>query len=126
MDADVTAGEYGYNLAYFAHLLAADTVDCVQIDVTRCGGYGEWQRIAALAASYGLDVSAHCGPALHLPIAVATPHLRHMEWFEDHERIERRFLDPPLDPQGGAVTPVAGPGHGLDVRWTDLEPYRVA
>jgi L-alanine-DL-glutamate epimerase-like enolase superfamily enzyme len=124
--ADVTAGEYGDNLAYFTHLLAAQTVDCVQIDVTRCGGYGEWLQIAALAASYGLEVSGHCAPALHLPVAVATPHLRHLEWFEDHERIEGRFLDPAPVPQHGAVPPVEAPGHGFDVRWTDLESYRVA
>ena len=69
----MTAGEYGDSLAYFAHLLAADTVDCVQVDVTRCGGYTEWRRIAALAASYGLEVSGHCAPSLHAAVAMATP-----------------------------------------------------
>ncbi|EUA27832.1 mandelate racemase/muconate lactonizing enzyme-like protein [Mycobacterium intracellulare] len=34
---DVTAGEYGYDLAYFHRMLAAGAVDCLQIDVTRCG-----------------------------------------------------------------------------------------
>ncbi len=124
--ADVTAGEYGDSLAYFAHLLAADTVDCVQVDVTRCGGFTEWTRIAALAASHGLDVSAHCAPALHTPVAMATPNLRHLEWFEDHVRIEGRFLDGIPSPIGGAVGPSSGPGHGLEVRENDLVPYRVA
>jgi L-alanine-DL-glutamate epimerase-like enolase superfamily enzyme len=124
--ADVTAGEYGDSLAYFAHLLAADTVDCVQVDVTRCGGFTEWRRIAALAAAYGLHVSGHCAPSLHAPVAMATPNLRHLEWFSDHVRIESRFLDGFPSPQGGAVAPPDAPGHGLTVRHPDLKAYRVA
>jgi L-alanine-DL-glutamate epimerase-like enolase superfamily enzyme len=124
--ADVTAGEYGDSLAYFAHLLDAGAVDCVQVDVTRCGGYTEWRRIVALAAAYGLEVSGHCAPALHLPVALATPGLRHQEWFVDHVRIESRFLDGFPAPVGGAVRPSDAPGHGYVVRETDLADHRVA
>jgi L-alanine-DL-glutamate epimerase-like enolase superfamily enzyme len=124
--ADVAAGEYGDSLAYFAHLLAADTVDCVQVDVTRCGGYTEWRRIAALAGAYGLEVSGHCAPALHAPVAVATPNLRHLEWFVDHVRIESRFLAGFADPHEGYVVPEEVPGHGLTLRERDLTRYRVA
>jgi L-alanine-DL-glutamate epimerase-like enolase superfamily enzyme len=124
--ADVTAGEYGDGLAYFAHLLAADTVDCVQVDVTRCGGYTEWRRIAALAAAYGLEVSGHCSPSLHAPVALATPNLRHLEWFCDHVRIESRFLDGFCPPRDGAVAPPDEPGHGLALRDHDLTAFRAA
>ncbi|MBO0846936.1 MAG: mandelate racemase [Nocardioides sp.] len=124
--ADVTAGEYGDSLAYFGHLLADEAVDCVQIDVTRCGGYTEWFRIAALAAAHGLEVSGHCAPALHAPVARATPNLRHLEWFEDHVRIERRYLDGFSSPDDGTLTPGDAPGHGVIVRATDLAPLRVA
>ena len=123
---DVAAGEYGDSLAYFAHLLAAETVDCVQVDVTRCGGYTEWLRIAPLAAARGLQVSGHCAPSLHLPVAMATPNLRHLEWFEDHVRIESRFLEGFSSPDGGSVMPGPDPGNGLTVREADLAPYRVA
>ena len=125
-DLDVTAGEYGDSLAYFSHLLAARAVDCVQVDVTRCGGYTEWLRIASLAAASGLDVSGHCAPTLHLPMASATPNLRHLEWFEDHVRIERRFLEPFPSLDRGDVAPLESPGHGVAVRETDLAAYRVA
>ncbi len=124
--ADVTAGEYGDGLAYFAHLLAADTVDCVQVDVTRCGGYTEWRRIAALAAAYGLEVSGHCAPSLHAPAAVATANLRHLEWFYDHVRTESRFVDGFCTPRTGAIAPPDGPGHGLSVRDQDLAEFRAA
>ncbi len=124
--ADVTAGEYGDGLAYFAHLLAADTVDCVQVDVTRCGGYTEWRRIVALAAAYGLEVSGHCAPSLHAPAAVATANLRHLEWFHDHVRTESRFVDGFCTPRAGAIAPPDGPGHGLSVRDQDLTEFRAA
>lgn len=39
--ADVTAGEHGYDLPYFANMLQAGAVDCLQVDLTRCGGIGE-------------------------------------------------------------------------------------
>jgi L-alanine-DL-glutamate epimerase-like enolase superfamily enzyme len=123
---DVAAGEYGDALAYYAHLLADEAVDCVQIDVTRCGGYTEWLRIAALAAGYGLEVSGHCAPSLHLAAALATPNLRHLEWFSDHVRIECRFLEGVRLPRDGSLAPNDTPGHGLTVRERDLATYRVA
>ncbi len=35
---DVAAGEYGYHLAYFAHMINSGAVDVIQADITRCGG----------------------------------------------------------------------------------------
>ncbi len=70
---DVAAGEYGFDEPYFARMVAAEAVDCLQIDVTRCGGYTAWQRAAALAAANNLDVSAHCAPNLHSHVAAACP-----------------------------------------------------
>ncbi|MGH3279151.1 MAG: enolase C-terminal domain-like protein [Trebonia sp.] len=52
VQADVTAGEYGYDLTYFRRMCAAGAVDCLQADVSRCGGITEWLRAAAVAASY--------------------------------------------------------------------------
>jgi L-alanine-DL-glutamate epimerase-like enolase superfamily enzyme len=123
---DVTAGEYGFDLYYFRRMCAADAVDCLQADVSRCGGITEWLRAAAVAASYGLDISGHCGPHLHAHVAAATPNLRHLEWFHDHVRIESMLFDGTLDPTGGAIRPDASrPGNGLTVRTADAEPFRV-
>ncbi|HEU5037517.1 MAG TPA: enolase C-terminal domain-like protein [Nocardioides sp.] len=125
--ADVTAGEYGYDLYYFRRMCAAGAVDCLQVDASRCGGITEWMRAAAVAASFGLQVSGHCAPHLHVHVAAATPNLRHLEWFHDHVRIESRFFDGTLDPTGGTITPDDGaPGNGLTLRTTDAAEYRVA
>lgn len=123
---DVTAGEYGYHLPYFTQMLDADAVDCLQVDVTRCGGYGEWLRAAAVAAGHGVEISGHCAPNLTAQVAVATPSLRHVEYFHDHERIERMLFDGALEPVGGMLRPdLSRPGHGLTLKHADAEDYRV-
>ncbi|MFF7158923.1 enolase C-terminal domain-like protein [Streptomyces sp. NPDC008139] len=122
---DVAAGEYGYTLPYFRHLLGAESVDCLQADVTRCGGVTVWLRAAALAEADGLEISGHCAPHLHAHVAAAVPNLRHLEWFHDHVRIENLLFTGALDPAGGTVRPGAdgAPGHGMALR-PDAERYR--
>jgi L-alanine-DL-glutamate epimerase-like enolase superfamily enzyme len=124
VDADVAAGEYVATLPDASRLVPV--VDCLQVDVTRCGGYTEWFRIAALAAARGLDVSAHCAPYLSAPIAAATPRFRHIEWFHDHVRIARELVDGFADPVDGTLLPLDAPGHGLTLRHAEAERYRVA
>ena len=121
---DVAAGEYGYDHSYFERL--APVVDCVQVDVTRCGGYTEWLRICPLVASFGVDVSAHCAPYLSAAVAAVTPNLRHVEWFHDHVRVARELVDGYREPVGGALQPSDRPGHGLTFRADRAERYLVA
>jgi L-alanine-DL-glutamate epimerase-like enolase superfamily enzyme len=122
---DVTAGEYSWTLADSARLLAAEAVDCLQLDVTRCGGITEFLRGAALAAAHNVQVSGHCAPNLHAQVAVTVPNLRHLEYFHDHQRIERMLFDGTLDPDGGVLTPDPDrPGLGLELRSADAERYR--
>ena len=107
-------------------MCAAEAVDCLQADVSRCGGITEWLRVAAVAASYGLQLSGHCAPHLHAHAAAAIPNLRHLEWFHDHVRIESLLFDGTLDPAGGTIRPdPAAPGLGLVFKAADAEPYRV-
>jgi L-alanine-DL-glutamate epimerase-like enolase superfamily enzyme len=122
---DVTAGEYGFDLVYFQRM--APYVDCLQVDVTRCGGISEFLRVAALAAAAGLDISCHCGPHQHLAVAAAVPNLRHLEWFHDHVRVETMLFDGVVAAPGGEA-PVnrVDPGNGLVFREADAEPFRVA
>jgi L-alanine-DL-glutamate epimerase-like enolase superfamily enzyme len=121
---DVAAGEYSWSLADSARLIAAGAVDCLQLDATRCGGFTEFLRGAALAAAHNLQISAHCAPNLHARVGVAVPNLRHVEYFHDHQRIERMLFDGALDPEGGILTPTQEPGLGMSLKETDAEKYR--
>jgi L-alanine-DL-glutamate epimerase-like enolase superfamily enzyme len=125
LDCDVTAGEYGCDLTYFRRMCAAGAVDCLQADMSRCGGVTEWLRVAAVAASFGLQVSGHCAPHLHVHAAAAIPNLRHLEWFHDHVRIENLVFEGTLDATGGSMRPDdAVVGHGLTPRFADIRDYR--
>jgi L-alanine-DL-glutamate epimerase-like enolase superfamily enzyme len=125
--ADVAAGEYGYDLPYFTRMASSGAVDCLQADVTRCGGVTVWLRAAAVAEGLGLHISGHCAPHLHAHVAAAAPNTRHLEWFHDHVRIETMLFHGTLDPRGGTVTPGAdgAPGHGLTLDRTAADPYRI-
>ncbi len=120
---DVTAGEYGYHLDYFRAMLEAGAVDVLQADVSRCAGITEWLRVAALAASHQVPLSAHCGPSLHAHVACVPPNLRHIEYFHDHARVDHLLFDGVLEPVDGELRPTDRPGIGLTLR-DDAERYR--
>jgi len=111
---DITAGEYAADSYEISSLLPV--VDCLQLDATRCGGYTGWLAGAALARARNLEVSAHCAPALHAPVAAAIPNLRHIEWFADHARLEPVLVDGGPAATGGVlVLDNAEPGHGMTI-----------
>lgn len=124
LECDVAAGEYASDVYAAATLLPA--VDCLQLDATRCGGYTGWLRCAALAQAHNMQVSAHCAPSLHAPVAAAVPNLRHVEWFVDHARIEPKLLRGiPAVYDGALHLEHDAPGHGMTLS-NDVEGARVA
>jgi L-alanine-DL-glutamate epimerase-like enolase superfamily enzyme len=107
-------------------MVDAQAVDCLQADVTRCGGITEWLRVAAVAAARGLQISGHSAPNLHAHVAAAVPNLRHLEYFHDHVRIESMVFDGALEPRGGVLRPDrTRPGLGLSVKFPDADKFRV-
>ena len=123
---DIAAGEYGYLLPDFAALLDAGAVDCLQADVTRCGGITGLLQVGGLAETRQIELSGHCAPAVSAHAFCAVPHLRHLEYFHTHVRLEGIAFDGTLSPAGGTLRPDPGrPGLGLTVKWRDLERFRV-
>jgi len=114
---EIAAGEYAFVLADFRNLLAAEAVDCLQADVTRCGGITGLLAVGGLAAGHQVDVSGHCAPQLSAHALTTCPTLRHLEYFHDHDRFERIVFDGCLDPVGGVLRPDrTRPGHGLELK----------
>ncbi|MGF6876994.1 enolase C-terminal domain-like protein [Paraburkholderia sp. MM5477-R1] len=123
---EIAAGEYGYTLDDFRHLLAAGAVDVLQADASRCGGITGFLQAAALCDAYHVPLSAHCAPALHLHVACAAPRLRHQEWFHDHARIEAMLFDGAPRLRDGQMEPdLSRPGCGLEFKHGDAERYLI-
>ena len=123
---DIAAGEYGYDLWYFRHMLEAGAVDVLQADATRCAGITGFLRVGALVEARSMQLSSHCGPSLHAHPCCAVTNFRHMEYFHDHVRIERMFFDGVLTPIHGELRPdLSRPGMGLEFKRKDAEQYAV-
>ncbi len=120
----IAAGEYGYDPFYFKRMMDADAVDVIQADATRCLGYSGFLEAATLADAYPMPLSAHCAPALHLPVCCAAPRFKHIEWFYDHARIEKMFFDGAPEIRHGEIAPdLSRPGHGLTLKRADAERF---
>jgi L-alanine-DL-glutamate epimerase-like enolase superfamily enzyme len=119
---EVAAGEYAYVLADFRNLIG--NVDCLQLDVTRCGGITGALRVNGLAAANGVDLSGHCAPQLSAHALCGVDRLRHLEYFHDHVRIESMLFDGVLEPVDGALVPDrARPGNGLELKRADAQRF---
>jgi L-alanine-DL-glutamate epimerase-like enolase superfamily enzyme len=123
---DIAAGEYGYDGFYFRRMLEAEAVDVLQLDATRCKGFTGFLQGAAIAASFGCPVSAHCAPSLHMQAGCAVKDFRNVEYFHDHARIEQMLFDGFIAPVEGRLTPDRSrPGLGLAFKKKDAERLAV-
>ena len=122
---EVTGGEYAYESADFRALMPV--LDVVQADATRCGGITGFLDAHALIAAHELPMSTHCAPALHVALGCALPAVRHIEWFFDHQRIERLLFDGAPQPERGRLRPdLSRPGLGLTLRREAVEKAALA
>jgi len=119
---DVAAGEYAYVPADFRNLIGC--VDCLQADVTRCGGITGLLRVNGLSVAHGIDISGHCAPQQSAHALCAVDRLRHLEYFHDHVRIESMLFDGVLEPVDGALAPdCSRVGNGLELKRTEAQRW---
>jgi L-alanine-DL-glutamate epimerase-like enolase superfamily enzyme len=121
---DIAAGEYGYDAYYFRRMMEAGAVDVLQADATRCGGFTGFLQAAQLCVAYGLPLSAHTAPSLHVALGCACNQVRHLEYFHDHVRIEKMLFDGARVPVNGKLSPdYSRPGLGLELKLADAQRF---
>ncbi|HZX96398.1 MAG TPA: enolase C-terminal domain-like protein [Myxococcales bacterium] len=119
---EVTGGEYAYEPFDVLQLLPV--LDVLQVDATRCGGITGFLDAHALAQAHHLPMSSHCAPALHVALGCALPAVRHIEWFLDHQRIERMLFEGAPEPDRGVLRPdLSRAGLGVTFRREDAERF---
>jgi L-alanine-DL-glutamate epimerase-like enolase superfamily enzyme len=117
---EIAAGEYAYVPTDFRNIVGC--VDCLQADVTRCGGITGLLSASGLANAAEIDISAHCAPAISTHAFCAVERRRHLEYFHDHIRIEGMLFDGVPDPDGGVLRPDRSrPGNGLELKRAEAE-----
>lgn len=118
----LAAGENCYTRYEFRRLIDAGAVSVLQPDLSRCGGITEALRIAALASAAGLPVCTHgCHTGLNMAASVHfLASVGNAYWFEGDGSVDNPLRSElcsgsyDLSPDG-TVTPLAGPGLGVDV-----------
>ena len=125
---DIAAGEYGWSAMYLLKMIAAEAVDVIQADATRCGGVTGFMDAAAIADAHPIPLSAHCGPTIHMHLACAARPLRHVEYFHDHVRIESMLFDGfrPAEKDGCMHPDYTRPGLGIEFKRQDAEQFAEA
>lgn len=111
---DEQSGRWAYQ-----NLLLSEAADIWRVDVTTVGGFTEARRIAALAATWGIPVSTHVYPEVHVHLAAAEPGVLAVEYTDPDADIDlcHRFLDPVAAPTDGHLDAPMGPGLGVTVDW---------
>ncbi len=108
----IACGEYVYGLTPFRHMLEADALDFVMIDLFRAGGITQWLKIAGMAEAFNLPVVSHLLPEVQIHLIAAIPNGHIVEYMPWQTRM---FEDPPVPVRGQMTVPS---GHGLGLRFT--------
>jgi L-alanine-DL-glutamate epimerase-like enolase superfamily enzyme len=116
---DVAAGEYAYTPQDVRNIVRC--VDVLQLDVTRCMGI---TGVLDVANAFGVDVSAHCAPAISAHVFCAVERRRHLEYFHDHVRVEELLFDGLPELRDGALHPDRSrAGNGLELKRKEIEKW---
>lgn len=138
IDTPVAAGEAHYGRFEFKRLIDDRTVDVVQPNLGRCGGFSEARRIADMATTENVTVRPHVwnsavGLAAAVQFAASVtdyPHARHVpepmmvEFDRSENPLRDRLLESPFDPSGGSIDVPQEPGLGVDVDEKAVDRYR--
>jgi L-alanine-DL-glutamate epimerase-like enolase superfamily enzyme len=116
---EIAAGEYAYTPEDVRTIVGC--VDVLQLDVTRCLGI---TGVLDVANAFGVDVSAHCAPAISAHVFCAVERRRHLEYFHDHTRIEELLFDGLPELRDGALRPDRSrAGNGLELKREEVERW---
>jgi L-alanine-DL-glutamate epimerase-like enolase superfamily enzyme len=128
----IAAGEEESERKSFLQLMDVGKIDVVQVDLTRCGGFTEAVKIAALAADRGLPVVNH-GFTTYLNVAAALHFLASvpntlglLEFVVEEGTTLRHAITEPIRAVDGRVAVPDAPGLGVALNEAGVAKYRVA
>jgi L-alanine-DL-glutamate epimerase-like enolase superfamily enzyme len=110
----------------FHRVLEDGLADVLRVDVANAGGFTEAIRICALAAAYGINVSPHVYPEIHVHLAAALANVTHVEMTDPAQGIEglHLLMKNTLEVKNGEATAPERPGLGFELDPSALKKYR--
>jgi L-alanine-DL-glutamate epimerase-like enolase superfamily enzyme len=117
----IATGENFHTLYEFQNFITAGAVAFPEPDVSNCGGISIWMKVARLAESHNLPVTSHGVHDLHVHTLAAVPNASYLE---GHGFGLEPYLKHSLQIEKGEAIAPDRPGHGVELNWEKLEPYR--
>ncbi|HEY0119726.1 MAG TPA: mandelate racemase/muconate lactonizing enzyme family protein [Cellulomonas sp.] len=121
-DVPLAAGENHYLRFEFQRLINAGAVTVLQPDVSKSGGITEVMRIAALAATAHLTVNPHTSvtglnmaAVIHVIASLPNAHFFEADIAKGNQLHDVLCSTPYVLDPAGTVTPLDGPGIGVEV-----------
>jgi len=128
-DVRIAAGEEESNRASFLELMDRGGIDVVQVDLTRCGGFTEAMKIAALAWDRGLPVANH-GFTTYVNVTAALhwlnsiPNALICEFVAEEEtNLRESITKQKLRAKDGCLDIPDAPGLGIDLDFEGMAKY---
>lgn len=111
----------------FGDLLRSGLADIVRVDATTMGGISEVVKVIAMASAYGLPVSPHVFPEIHVHLGAAFGNVRTVEMTDPARGYETlfRLFSTWVCLEGGEFVAPETPGLGVDLDWKAVDAYRV-
>ena len=130
-DVRIAAGEEESSRLSFLDLMDRGRIDVVQVDLTRCGGFTEAMKIAALAWDRGLPVANH-GFTTYINVTAALhwlnsiPNALICEFVAEEEtNLRESVTRQKLRARDGYLEIPQEPGLGIEVDWDAIARYRI-
>ena len=123
LDIPIASGEMIYNHHQYKDLINWGKIDIIQPDIVKVPGFTEFQRIAAVASSFGKPMTAHntqptISTVAHLHACAAFANMPYAQEYNIEPisiRDERPILKEPLKLIDGYFEVPNGPGLGIDL-----------
>lgn len=119
----IANGENFRSLYEFRTMIAAEALSIPEPDVTNCGGVTSFMKIGHMAEAFNLQVTSHAAHDVSVHLLAALPN---SSYLEAHGFGLEKFMDETMVLKDGMAVAPERPGHGVSLRWKELEEHRTA
>jgi galactonate dehydratase len=133
LPCEVNAGEHEYNKWQFRDLITIGNPDCLNLDVIKCAGLTECQKIAAMGHAFEKEVMVHntrptLATAASLNLLGSIPNAAKVQEFSGMrpELNLNQFFNNSLKFENGFLFIPSEPGLGLEVNEKTMEKSRIS